>query len=375
MKVAMVGLRGLDEGLGGVEKSVREISVRLAAAGVDVTCFCRPRFNQLTEFQGVKLVNTRTLYGKHLETAVYAAGSILKATRGDFDVIHIHALASSTLAWIPRWCSKKKVIVTIHGLDWQRAKWGFFARNMLRFSERCAVRYSHVTICVSQSLQTYFQMRYLNHPFAYIPNGCDPVSPSAAELPPPDGLKKKGYILFMGRLVPEKGVHRLIEAYRGLKTEQPLIIAGPEMYAADYVRGLRAMAQGDARIRFIGAVAGELKERLLSNAYVFVLPSEIEGLPVSVLEAASRGICPVVSSIPTTIEVLGERGLARGFTFDATSPTELRTALETCLDNPELVQTLGEQAREFAVANYNWDAIAAETKRVYERITADKVTR
>lgn len=375
MKVAMVGLRGIEEGLGGVEKSVREISVRLAASGVDVTCFCRPRFNTLAEFQGVKLVNTRTLYGKHLETAVYAAGSILKATRGDFDVIHIHALASSTLAWIPRWFSKKKVVVTIHGLDWQRAKWGLLARNMLRFSEKCAVRYAHETICVSHSLQIYFQMRYLNHPFVYIPNGCDAVPTEAAYLPPPEGLKSKGYILFMGRLVPEKGVHRLIEAYRGLKTEQPLIIAGPEMHAAEYARSLRALAAGDARIRFVGAVAGELKERLLSNAYVFVLPSEIEGLPVSVLEAASRGICPVVSSIPTTLEVLGERGLARGFTFGASSSTELRTALETCLENPELVQALGEQARAFAVAHYNWDAIATETRRVYERVTADKVTR
>lgn len=367
MKVAMVGMRGIDEQLGGVEKAVREISVRLAASGVDVTCFCRPRFNKLSEYKGVKLVNTRTLYGKHSETALYALGSILKATRGDFDVIHIHALASSSLAWIPRWFSKKKIVVTIHGLDWQRAKWGFLARRILQFSEKCAVKYSDITICVSLSLQIYFQMRYLNHSFAYIPNGCDPAPKSPVEIPAPDGLEKKGYILFMGRLVPEKGVHRLIEAYRGLKTEKPLIIAGPEMHAADYCKSLRKLAEGDARIRFVGSVAGEQKERLLTHAYVFVLPSEIEGLPVSVLEAASRGICPVVSSIPTTIEVLGERGLARGFTFDSSSPAELRTALETCLENPELVEALGQQAKDYALSQYNWDAIAAETKRVYER--------
>ncbi|MEI6234242.1 MAG: glycosyltransferase family 4 protein [Planctomycetota bacterium] len=366
MKVAMIGLRGIEEGLGGVEKAVREIAVRLVKNGVDVTCFCRSAYNKRNEFEGVKLVNTQTIYSKHMETALYAVGSMLTATRGDFDVIHIHAMATSSLAWIPKWFSKKKVVVTIHGLDWQRAKWGFFARNILQFAETCAVSYSHATICVSLSLQIYFQMRYLNHPFAYIPNGCDPA-PSTTT-PAPENLESKKYILFMGRLVPEKGVHRLIEAYRGLKTEMPLIIAGPEMHAAAYCAKLRKMAEGDSRIRFVGSVTGDVKERLLAHAYVFVLPSEIEGLPVSVLEASSRGVCPVVSSIPTTIEVLGERGLARGFTFDSSSVAELRTVLETSLDNPELVDALGKQSQEFVTSHYNWDAIAAETKRVYERV-------
>ena len=242
---------------------------------------------------------------------------------------------------------------------------GIFARKILQFSERCAVHYANVTVCVSLSLQIYFQMRYLNRTFAYIPNGCD--LPPQGDVPPPEGLERKGYILFMGRLVPEKGVHRLIEAYRKIKTDKPLIIAGPETHAEDYCRRLHTLAGDDRRIRFVGAVTGDLKERLLSNAYVFVLPSEIEGLPVSVLEASSRGVCPVVSSIPTTIEVLGERGLARGFTFDSSSVEQLRTVLETSLENPELVEELGAQSKNFVVSNYNWDAIAAETRRVYQR--------
>jgi glycosyltransferase involved in cell wall biosynthesis len=366
MKVAMVGLRGIEDGLGGVEKVVREVSVRLVAKGVQVTCFCRSRYNKRTEFNGVKLLNTRTIYTKHLETAFYALGSMWKAVRGDFDVIHVHALASSSLAWMPKWFSKKKVMVTVHGLDWQRAKWGFIARKILQRSEATAVRYADLTACVSRSLQIYFQMRYMNRPFAYIPNGCDPASDRT--LPPPDDYAAKGYVLFMGRLVPEKGVHRLFEAYRGLKTDKPLVIAGPEAHAREYGEHLHKMAAGDARIRFIGPITGEAKERFLSNAYVFVLPSEIEGLPVSVLEAACRGVCPVVSSIPTMIELLGERGLARGFTFDSASAAELRTVLETCLENPELVEALGQQAKEFVITNYNWDAVAAETLRAYQRV-------
>src|SRR5262249_30336241 len=160
------GLRGIEDGLGGVEKVVREVSVRLAAKGASVTCFCRSRYNKRAEFQGVKLVNTRTIYTKHMETAFYALGSMLKAARGDFDVIHIHALASSSLAWIPKWFSKKKVVVTVHGLDWQRAKWGFLARKVLQASEGCAVRFADLTVCVSLSLQIYFRMRYMNRTFA-----------------------------------------------------------------------------------------------------------------------------------------------------------------------------------------------------------------
>jgi glycosyltransferase involved in cell wall biosynthesis len=166
MKVAMIGLRGLDDGLGGVEKVVRELSTRLVGQGVEVTCYCRPRYNTHTEWEGVRLINTRTLYTKHAETAFYAFGSIVQATRGDYDVIHIHALASAFLAWIPRWFSRKKVVVTIHGLDWQRAKWGLLARQILKLGEWCAVHFSNYTTCVSLSLLVYFQMRYLHHPFA-----------------------------------------------------------------------------------------------------------------------------------------------------------------------------------------------------------------
>ena len=370
MKIAMIGLRGIDEGLGGVEKAVREIALRLVRRGDSVTCYCRSRYNKRSEFEGVRLSNLPTIYSKHLETAFYAPGAMWRAVRGDYDVIHIHALASSSLACIPKWFSRKKVVVTIHGLDWQRAKWGYLARKILQFSEATAVHNADVTICVSLSLQIYFQMRYLNGTFAYIPNGCD--APPAGEVPPPDGYARKGYILFMGRIVPEKGVHRLIEAYRKIETDKPLVIAGPEMHAQEYAKKLRALAGDDKRIRFVGSVTGDVKERLLSNAYIFVLPSEIEGLPVSVLEAACRGICPVVSSIPTTIEVLGERGLARGFTFDSSSVAQLRTALETSLENPELVEALGAQAREFVVSNYNWDAITSETRRAYERALEKK---
>lgn len=362
MKIAMIGLRGLDDGLGGVEKVVRELSTRLVKQGHEVTCYCRPRYNSKTEWEGVRLVNTRTLYTKHSETAFYALGSMLAACRGDYDVIHIHAMASAFLAWIPRWFSKKKVVVSIHGLDWQRVKWGPVARQILRFGEWCSVHLSDHTTCVSLSLLIYFQMRYLHHPFAYIPNSFDAAPKN---VPPPADYPDGKYLLYMGRLVPEKGVDRLIEAFREIDTDFSLLIAGPDSHAPDYVKKLHELSADDARIKLIGSITGDRKEELLSHAYLFVLPSEIEGLPVALLEAACRGVCPLISNIPTNMEVLGSRQLTRGFTFSPDSVLELRTAIEACIESPELTQALGEQAQAHVLANYSWDQAADDTFQVY----------
>lgn len=366
LKVAMVGLRGVTDGLGGVEKVVREVSLRLVRSGVDVTCYCRPRYNQQTNYQGIRLVNTATLHSKHAETAFYALGSLIRAARSDCDIVHIHALASANLGWIPRWFGGKKVVVSIHGLDWQRAKWGLLARKILQAGERAAVRFSDCVICVSQSLHTYFQMRYLHHRFAYIPNGCDTLPANPVD--PPDGLDSKGYFLFMGRLTPEKGVHRLIEAYRMLDTDKKLVIAGPEMHGGDYTRRLHELANGDERIIFTGSITGNRKEQILSHAYLFVLPSELEGLPVALIEAASYGVCPAVSNIPTAVEVLGSAENPTGFIFNPYSTEDLRDVLSASLDQPELVEEFGRKAQQRVVENYNWDEIAHQTLQVYKDI-------
>ena len=366
MKVAMIGLRGLDDGLGGVEKVVRETSTRLVKRGVDVTCYCRPKYNQHDMFEGVKCINTATLNSKHAETAYYALGSLVKAAKGDYDVIHIHAMASAILAWIPRWIGRKKIVISVHGLDWQRAKWGAVARSILRFGEWSAVHQADYTTCVSLSLQTYFKMRYLHHPFAYIPNGCD--LPPTDPVPVPEGLESKKYFLYMGRLVPEKGVHRLIKAYRQLDTAWPLIIAGPATHASKYKAQLDKLASGDSRIRFVGSVTGDTKEQLLSHAYMFVLPSELEGLPVALLEVASRGVCPVISCIPTSLEILGDQDLHMGFLFDPDSTEQLKTVLEVALDSPQIVHELGQRAKERVALNYSWDHVADQTLDVYRRV-------
>jgi glycosyltransferase involved in cell wall biosynthesis len=335
-----------------------------------VTAYCRPRFNKKNEYQGVKLKNSRTIYTKHLETAFYAVGSMMDAAFGEYDIVHIHALASSTLAWIPKYLGKKKVIVTVHGLDWQRSKWGVLPRSILKVAESLAVKHSHRCICVSRSLEGYFSMRYSGRLFHYIPNGCDPIHNTL--LPAPDGLESKGYNLFMGRLTPEKGVHHLIKAYRQVDSLMPLIIAGPHPSADSYLIELKKLAEGDPRIHFVGAVSGDYKEQLLSHAYLFVLPSEIEGLPIALLEAASRGVCPVVSSIPTATEVLGERALTAGFTFGSGDSEQLRIALEVAIQTPELGLSLGAAAQNHVRYNFCWDRIATQTFGLYQQVLRDE---
>lgn len=369
MKIAMVGMRGLDDGLGGVEKAVREISTRLVKNGVDVTCYCRPRYNKHTDYEGVRCVNAATFYGKHTETAVYAVNALWQAARSDADVVHIHAMASTFLSWIPKRIGRKKVVVTIHGLDWQRAKWGRFAQGILQRGERAAVKHADGIICVSQSLFIYFYMRYMLDKLTMIPNGCDDTPDSPP--PPPDRFKRHEYLLYLGRLVPEKGADKLIEAFRGIDTDKQLIIAGPISHSEAFGKRLKELAGDDPRIHFPGSVRDEAKERLLANALAFILPSQIEGLPITVLEAASWGVCPIISSIPTTIEALGDHQGIRGYSMNPYSIEEMRTALLTAIEQPELTSRLGEAAREYVQGNFNWDNVARQTKTVYEDVLKD----
>ncbi len=367
MKIAIIGLRGLGDGLGGVEKVVTETSTRLVNQGIDLTCFCKESYSQNDLYSNVKLINIKTLNTKHGETGLYALKAIIKASRSDFNILHLHALASSFLSWIPKLYGKN-VITTIHGLDWQRAKWGYIARSILKIGEAFAVTFSDAIICVSLSLYTYFKMRYPRKRIIYIPNGCD--LPDENEYAPPAGLNKDGYILYMGRLVPEKGAHKLISAFNALNTDCKLVIAGGGTFSSKYEQQLKEMASHNPNIIFPGIITGESKEQYLRNALAFVLPSEIEGLPIALLESSCRGICPIVSAIPTTVEILGDWTISRGYTFDPYSLKQLRTALETCISNPQLTKELGQRARERVRSLYNWDLISSSIHEIYNDITS-----
>ncbi|MCH2209215.1 MAG: glycosyltransferase family 4 protein [Lentisphaerales bacterium] len=363
MKIAMIGLRGLGDGLGEIEKAVREISLRMVNAGHEVTCYCESSYSQEDSYEGVKLINVGTCKGKHLETFVYTVKSILHASKQDYDVIHVHALASSCLAWVPKIIYKKRVVITVHGLDWQRAKWGFLARQILKFGEWASAKFANVTLCVSRALSVYYKMRYAEAKVVYIPNGCNiPEGPYE----PYTDLAPKSYFLYLGRLVPDKGIHYLIEAFKNITTDKSLVIAGPDS-DGEYAAQLKQMAEGRDDISFTGPVYNEEKVRLLSNALLFILPSEIEGLPIVLLEAASYGVCTAVSEISTSEEVLDNKMINCGYHFIMGDIGQISTVLVEASKSALMTNALGLKLKEQVKELYNWDKISQETIDAYEQ--------
>ena len=272
------------------------------------------------------------------------------------------------MMWIPKLFGKK-CIATIHGLDHQRAKWGKFASWYIRTGEKCAVRFADELIVLSRDVQKYFQDTY-NRETVFIPNGVSAVNPvPAEEITGLYGLHKDDYILFLGRVVPEKGEKYLIEAYKSLKTDKKLVIAGGASDTGAYLQELRELAGEEPNIIFTGFVQGRVLEELYSNAYIYVLPSDLEGMPLSLLEAMSYGNCCLTSDIPECADVLGEYGL----TFPRGDVPTLRELLRQLCEDPDRVARFKAGAADYICSRYDWDDVTEKTLQLYgaeERIYA-----
>lgn len=364
MRVAFTGLRAIGQGSGGVEKAVEELSTRLAARGHDVTVFCRGRYNpeSLTAYRGVRLYNLPAVYTKHLEAISHTLLSVLHALAG-YDVVHIQATGPSTLAFLPR-LAGRKVVVTVHGLDWKREKWRGFAKLALRAGVWTAVHFPHRTIAVSQNLRRHLVERY-RRDVVYIPNGIPAATRRPADRIRRFGVSGDDYVLFLGRLVPEKGCHVLLEAFRDMDTRLKLLIVGGASHSDDYVAGLRRLAQGDPRIVFTGPLYAEEKDEAYTNARCFVLPSTLEGLPIVLLESLSYA-CPVLcSAIPENIEVLADDPAAYARTFPPGDAAGLRSRLSEVLADPGAARARAEAALRDRVPAYSWDRITDQVEAVY----------
>lgn len=199
----------------------------------------------------------------------------------------------------------EKVVVTIHGIDWQREKWkNGFGSKFIRQGERNAVKYADEIIVLSKGVQDYFQETY-GRKTHFIPNGVNrPAIKNAEIITEKYGLTKDSYFLFLGRLVPEKGIRYLVEAFKQIKTDKKLVIAGGSSDTDEFACKLKELSKSDSRIIFTGFVQGEILDELYSNAYVYTLPSDLEGMPLSLLEAMSYGNCCLVSDIPECTEVV-----------------------------------------------------------------------
>jgi glycosyltransferase involved in cell wall biosynthesis len=365
MRIAMIGLRGIPATYGGVERAVEELSAHLVERGHDVTVYARSAYSDASvhEHRGVEVVRLPQVNTKHLEAASHSAVAIAHALAARrFDVIHLHATGPGALSLLAR-LTGTPTVVTIQGLDWRREKWGPAARAVLQLAASCSARFPDRTIVVSRELERYFVEHHGADP-VYIPNGVHEEPAEAA--PPPLDLEPDRFVLFLGRLVPEKHVHTLIAAYARVEGDVPLVIAGPDSHSPEYVDELRRLAAGDPRVRLVGPQYGASKAWLMRNALAFVQPSSIEGLPIALLEALAAARYPIVSSIPENLEpvTVGDETLGR--TVPVGDERQLATAIASSIAAPDRA-AVGHRLRDHVRAAYDWDAIAAATEGTYQQ--------
>ncbi len=362
-RVVMIGHKTIPSRQGGVEIVVDRLSTGLAADGYEVWAYNRGRAENAEDcHNGVRIRHIPAPASSGLNAFVYACLATIRATIAGFDVYHYHAEGPCVMLWLPAFVRRRsRIIVTIHGLDWQRAKWGRFASLVIRTGEKQAVRHADEIIVLSRNVQRYFTEIY-GRKTVYVPNGVDrpePVSP--ALITERFGLSGNDYVLFVARIVPEKGLHYLIEAFKKIKTDKKLVIAGGSGQADDYMRRITEMASGDDRIILTGFVEGRTLAELYSNAYLYVCPSDVEGMSLSLLEAASYGNCCLISDIPENAEVMEDHSV----TFLHGDSEDLRSKLEALIESPGQVASLRSSTADFICSKYDWNRMIADTGALY----------
>lgn len=367
----MVGHKRVPSHEGGIEVVVEELAARMAQRGHQVTCYNRSgqhvsgrefTAERLSEYRGFRIKYVPTIDRRGLAAVTSSFFGCLAAAFGPYDVVHVHAEGPAFFCWLPRLLGKR-VIVTIHGLDWARGKWqGGFGSRYIHMGEKMAVRFAHEIIVLNHSTHQYFETTY-HRATHYIPNGVN-----EAHICPPElirekyGLEKDSYILYLGRIVPEKGCHLLCDAYKQLHTDKKLVIAGGSSDSQEYMDELKARAADNPNILFTGFVDGQLRDELYSNAYLFVLPSDLEGMSLCLLEAMSYGNCVLTSDIEESANVVQEHGLM----FHKEDPKSLVNELEYALTHPNAVAVFKQLASEYICNRFRWDKVVDATLQLYE---------
>ncbi len=370
LNIAMLGHKRIPSREGGVEIVVEELAARMVQRGHSVTCYNRRGHHvggsqydtQVAQsYRGIRIKTVPTLDAKGLAAMSSSFFAAVAAAFGNYDVVHFHAEGPCAMLWLPKLMGKR-CIATIHGLDHQRAKWGGFARWYILQGEKCAAKHANEIIVLSRSARDYF-LRIYDRPTCLVPNAVTrPQSEAADEIESVLGLKPGEYILYLGRIVPEKGISYLIDAFKQVRTDKKLVIAGGASDTDDYAQTLRDRAQSDGRIRFTGFVQGKLLRQLYANAYVYTLPSDLEGMPLSLLEAMSYGCCCLVSDIPECTEVVHDKAL----TFRRGDVQDLTQKLQLLCDRPETVEGYRKDAADYICGQYDWETVTDKTLSLYE---------
>lgn len=374
LNIAMLGHKRIPSREGGIEVVVEELSTRMVRDGNQVTCYNRlghhaagAEFDSKKRdtYQGILLKNVFTIDYHGLAALTSSVFASFAAAFGNYDIVHIHAEGPAFMCWLPK-IMGKKVVVTVHGLDHQRAKWGRFASAYIMMGEKNAVRFADEIIVLSKGMQRYFMRKY-GRKTVFIPNGVNrPEIRDADLIKQKWHLEKDGYILFLGRIVPEKGVKYLIEAFKKVRTDKNLVIAGGSSDTNAFLEELKRQAKEDDRILFTGFVQGRILEELYSNAYIYALPSDLEGMPLSLLEAMSYGNCCLVSDISECTEVIEDKAVV----FQKSNVDDLGKKIQFLCDDEMTVQKYKKDASDFICGKYDWNRTAAQTVSIYKRQNA-----
>lgn len=358
MKIAMLGLKGIPYPEG-IENFTEQVASRLVERGHQVTVYVRPYVGdgQNGHYRGIRIRKLPSVNTKHLDTITHTFLATVDALRSDVDVVHFHALGPAVFSFIPR-LKGVKTVVQVHGLDWQREKWGRTAKTLLRCAEYTAAYFPHRTVVISQALKQYFERKYHRH-FDYVPTGVESYEQRSPRVIKKWGLDNGNYILFLGRLVPEKGCHYLLKAFETIETSMKLVIAGDSSHSDAYVARLKKIA--NSKVIFTGFARGDLLEELFSNAYAYVIPSELEGLPHSLLQALSFGKCVLASDIPANLEALG----ACGVTFKSGDIEDLKKKILFLLNHPEFALAQKEKSQARVREHYAWNEVVNRLEQIY----------
>lgn len=372
MKIAMIGHKVVPSRRGGIELVLTTLAPMLVQKGDRVVCYNRkgshtePGYQakiRNNTYEGVELQEVWSIEKRGLQAMSASFTAAIRAAFGEYDMVHFHALGPCAAMWVPKLFGKK-CVATVHGLDWQREKWkNGLGAKYIKMGERIMVACADEIIVLSKGVQKYYLDHY-GRQTVYIPNGVSRPEPAAAEVIREQfGLEKDGYFLLLSRLVEEKGVHFLIDAYNQLSCDKKLVIAGDASDTEGYVRRIKNMAEGNPNILFTGFVSGRLLEELYSNAYAYILPSTIEGMPLSLLEALSYGNAVICSDIPENTDVIGDCGVS----FRSGDVQDLKCKLQDFLEQKEKVYALKERAADYICARYNWEDVAEQTRALYRK--------
>lgn len=362
MKIAILGHKRIPGREGGIEVVVEELSTRMVKLDNDVTVYNRKskNYKKYKEYNGVKIKNVFTIEKKSLDATVYSFLASFRVAFGRYDIIHYHAIGPSAFLLIPK-LFRKKIVVTVHGLNYKTPKWKGFGAKFMKFGEKVVAKYADEIIVLSQEQKKYFKEKY-NRDTKYISNGVSIRKRESAKIIKEKfGLEKNRYNLLVSRIVPGKGIETLLEAYKKVKTDMPLIICGDSNFVGEFKERLMQLSQNDKRIKFIGFQSGKILDELYSNANLFIFPSEAEGMPMVLLEALSYNTPCLVSDIPENMEV-GKNYVQY---FKTGDKKDLEKQLVKCLNDKNIL--FKNDTRKYIEEEYDWDDITSQTLKLYKQ--------